>query len=135
MRRISSNSIEYGWRVPAVKWLMLSSLFSGGVGIYAFYALQPYLLELYGDPTAYSVAGLVAAIVAGAQILGGIAAPRIRGRDRRTSALIGMSTVGVAALALIGVIEAFAAVIALIVVWALVFAAEMRRSARPTSTA
>ena len=77
MRRISSNSIEYGWRVPAVKWLMLSSLFSG-VGIYAFYALQPYLLELYGDPTAYSVAGLVAAIVAGAQILGGIAAPRIR---------------------------------------------------------
>ena len=44
---------------------MLASLFSGGVGIYAFYALQPYLLELYGDPTAYSVAGLVAAIVAG----------------------------------------------------------------------
>ena len=126
MRRISSNSIEYGWRVPAVKWLMLSSLFSGGVGFYAFYALQPYLLELYGDPTAYSVAGLVAAIVAGAQILGGIAAPRIRRVfDRRTSALIGMSTVGVAALALIGVIEAFAAVIALIVVWALVFAAEM----------
>jgi hypothetical protein len=57
---------------------MLSSLFSGGVGIYAFYALQPYLLELYGDPTAYSIAGLVAAIVAGAQILGGVAAPRIR---------------------------------------------------------
>ena len=40
-----------------------------------------------------------------------------------------MSTVGVAALALIGVIEAFAAVIALIVVWALVFAAEMIRQA------
>ena len=66
MRKITSDSIEYGWRVPAVKWLMVSSLFSGGVGIYAFYALQPYLLELYGDPTAYSVAGLVAAIVAGA---------------------------------------------------------------------
>ena len=48
----------------------------------------------------------MAAIVAGAQILGGIAAPRIRRVfDRRTSALIGMSTVGVAALALIGVIE------------------------------
>ena len=126
MRRITSNSIEYGWRVPAVKWLMLSSLFSGGVGFYAFYALQPYLLELYGDPTAYSIAGLVAAIVAGAQILGGIAAPRIRRVfERRTSALIGMSTVGVAALALIGVIEVFAAVIALIVVWGLVFAAEM----------
>ena len=36
-----------------------------------------------------------------------------------------MSTLGVAALALIGVIEVFAAVIALIVVWGLLFAAEM----------
>ena len=68
---------------------MVESLFTGGVGIYVFYALQPYLLELYGDPEAYEIAGLVAAIVAGAQILGGLAAPRIRGLfRRRTSALI-----------------------------------------------
>src|SRR5919198_2077240 len=96
MRRIAADSIDYGWRVPAVKWLMVESLFTGGVGIYAFYALQPYLLELYGDPHAYQIAGLVAAIVAGAQILGGIAAPRIRRLfRRRTSALIataGLST-------------------------------------------
>ena len=78
MRRIAEESIEYGWRVPAVKWLMVEALFTGGVGIYGFYALQPYLLELYGDPQAYQIAGLSAAIVAGAQILGGIAAPRIR---------------------------------------------------------
>ena len=89
MRKIASASIEYGWRVPAVKWLMVEALFTGGVGIYAFYALQPYLLELYGDPHAYQIAGLVAAIVAGAQILGGMAAPRIRRLfHRRTSALI-----------------------------------------------
>ena len=50
MRRIASESIEYGWRVPSVKWLMVQALFTGGVGIYGFYALQPYLLELYGDP-------------------------------------------------------------------------------------
>ena len=59
MRKIASASIDYGWRVPAVKWLMVESLFTGGVGIYAFYALQPYLLELYGDPQAYQIAGLV----------------------------------------------------------------------------
>ena len=89
MRKIAADSIEYGWRVPAVKWLMVESLFTGGVGVYAFYALQPYLLELYGDPQAYQVAGLVAAIVAGAQIVGGIAAPRIRRLfRRRTSALL-----------------------------------------------
>ena len=97
MRKIASASIEYGWRVPAVKWLMVESLFTGGVGIYAFYALQPYLLELYGDPEAYQIAGLVAAIVAGAQILGGIAAPRIRRLfHRRTSALIATAALSVA---------------------------------------
>jgi MFS family permease len=126
MRKIASASIEYGWRVPAVKWLMVQSLFTGGVGIYAFYALQPYLLELYGDPQAYQIAGLVAAIVAGAQILGGVAAPWIRQRfHRRTSALIVTAASSAVTLALIGVIENFWAVIGLIVVWGLLFAATM----------
>jgi MFS family permease len=126
MRKIASASIEYGWRVPAVKWLMVESLFTGGVGIYGFYALQPYLLELYGDPQAYQIAGLVAAIVAGAQILGGMAAPRIRRLfQRRTSALIVTATLSTATLALVGVLENFWAVIALIVVWGLLFAATM----------
>ena len=58
MRRIVRASVDNGWRVPAVKWLMVQSLFTGGVGIYGFYALQPYLLELYGDPQAYVIAGL-----------------------------------------------------------------------------
>jgi MFS family permease len=126
MRRIAADSIEYGWRVPAAKWLMVEALFTGGVGIYAFYALQPYLLELYGDPEAYQIAGLVAAIVAGAQILGGIAAPWIRRLfRRRTSALIVTAALGVLTLGLIGLIESFEAVILLIVVWGLLFAATM----------
>jgi len=126
MRNILSNSIDFGWRVPAVKWLMLEVLFTGGVGIYAFYALQPYLLELYGDPEAYQVAGLVAAIVAGAQILGGIAAPRIRRLfEKRTSALIVTAGSSTLVLALIGLIENFYVVIGLIVIWGLLFAATM----------
>jgi MFS family permease len=126
MRKIASASIDYGWRVPAVKWLMVEALFTGGVGIYAFYALQPYLLELYGDPTAYQVAGLAAAIVAGAQILGGWAAPRIRGLfQRRTSALVVMAGLSTITLGLVGVIENFWAVIGLTTVWGLLFAATM----------
>jgi hypothetical protein len=46
MRQVASASIDHGWRVPAVKWLMVESLFTAGVAIYGFYALQPYLLEL-----------------------------------------------------------------------------------------
>jgi MFS family permease len=124
MRRVASASIDHGWRVPAVKWLMVEALFTGGVGIYAFYALQPYLLELYGDPEAYQVAGLVAAIVAGAQILGGVAAPRIRRLfHRRTSALIATAALGVITLGLIGTVESFWAALGLTVVWGLLFAA------------
>jgi MFS family permease len=126
MRKIAAASIEYGWRVPAVKWLMVEALFTGGVGIYAFYALQPYLLELYGDPNAYQIAGLAAAIVAGAQIAGGIAAPRIRGLfHRRTSALIAMACLGTFDLVLIGLVKSFWGVISLTVLWALLFAATM----------
>ena len=124
MRNVAANSIEYGWRVPAVKWLMLESIFLGGVGIYAFYALQPYLLELYGDPDAYQVAGLVAAIVAGAQILGGLVAPWLRRRfERRTTALIAMAALGTVNLALIGVVDSFWGVVVLVVIWGLLFAA------------
>jgi MFS family permease len=126
MRKIAAASIDYGWRVPAVKWLMVEALFIGGVGIYGFYALQPYLLELYGDPDAYLVAGLSAAIVAGAQIVGGIAAPRIRRLfRRRTSALIMIAALSALTLALVGLIESFWPVIGLTVVWALLFAATL----------
>jgi MFS family permease len=126
MRKIASASIDHGWRVPAVKWLMVESLFTGGVGIYAFYALQPYLLELYGDPQAYQIAGLVAAIVAAAQILGGSAAPLIRRRfRRRTSALLSTAGLSTITLALMGAIESFWAVLGLTVVWGLLFAATM----------
>ena len=91
VKRVFTASIDNGLRNPPVRWVMLAAPFSAGVGIYAFYAMQPYLLELYGDEQAYSVAGLAAAIVAGAQILGGYLAPRIRaplrpphvGADRR----------------------------------------------------
>ena len=126
MRRIAGESIEFGWRRPAVKWLMLAAPFEAGVGIYAFYALQPYLLELAGEPEAYGIAGLAAAIVAGAQIAGGLAAPRIRELfRRRTSALLAAGAVSSATLVLIGLIQEFWVVLGLTVVWALLFAATM----------
>jgi MFS family permease len=124
MRTIAGDSIEHGWRVPAVKWIMLSSPFTAGVGFYVFYALQPYLLALSGHPEAYGIAGLVAAIVAGSQIAGGIAAPWIRRLfHRRTSALLAAEAAGTLTLALIGAFEHFWVVLGLIVVWGLLSSA------------
>ena len=126
IRGIWNASIDHGWRVPAVKWLMVQALFTGGIGIYGFYALQPYLLELYGDPDAYQVAGISAAIAAGAQILGGASAPQVRRLfKRRTSALAFVAAAGAVTLALMGLLEHFWAVIGLTVSWGLLFAAGM----------
>ena len=74
-REVLDASLSYGLKNAPVRWVMLAAPFASGVGIYTFYALQPYLLRLYGNPKAYTVAGLAAAIVAGAQIVGGYLAP------------------------------------------------------------
>jgi MFS family permease len=126
VKTVWHGAIEGGWRNPPVRWLMLAAPFTGGVGIYAFYAAQPYLLELFGDPTAYSVAGLAAAIIAGAQIIGGLIVPWARRLfSRRTHALIVGGILNVITLALIGVIPNFWVAILLLSAWALVFAIEL----------
>jgi MFS family permease len=124
MRAILAASIENGFRNPPVRWLMLGAPFAGGVGMYAFYAMQPYLLELYGRKDSYSTAGLAAAIVAGTQIVGGYLV-RYVGKAclRRTSFLLFGTLVSVAALAAIGLVSRFAAALALFAIWAIVFAA------------
>jgi MFS family permease len=125
-RDVLAASVEHGLKNPPVRWVMLAAPFASGVGFYTFYALQPYLLELYGDPEAYSIAGLAAAIVAGAQILGGYAAPKIRGLfEKRTTALILGAIVSGLILALLGITDVFWLALVLLVLWALIFAADM----------
>lgn len=124
MKGILKASVDNGLRNPPVRWIMLSAPFASGVGIYAFYALQPYILNLYGDPKAYTIAGLVAAAVAGAQIAGGFAASHVRKLvKRRTTALILGTILSALLLILVGSSHSFALVLTLIVLWGLIFAA------------
>lgn len=124
MRQITKASIDNGLRNPPIRWLMLAAPLTSGVGIYAFYALQPYLLELYGDESAYGIAGLAAAIIAAAQILGGLLVPLIRRLfSRRTSVLIAAGASTAVGLALIGWTSSFPFAIVLLAIWALIGAA------------
>jgi predicted MFS family arabinose efflux permease len=124
VRRVLRASIDGGWRRPPIRWVMLAAPFTMGIGIFAFYAMQPYLLELYGDPTAFGIAGLAAAIVAGAQILGGLSVPLVRRLfRRRTDVLIAAAVVNVAALALIAWTSSFVVAVVLLVIWAIAFSA------------
>lgn len=125
-RGILSASLRHGLGNPPVRWLMLAAPFASGVGIYAFYAMQPFLLDLYGDPSAYTVAGLAAAVLAASQTVGGLLAPTLRRLvARRTSAVILGTVASAAALAGLGFTSAFALALGLLVVWGLVEAAAM----------
>ena len=121
---IISGSIRHGLRNPPVRWIMLAAPFTGAVSIYAFYAMQPYLLQLWGNEKAYGVAGLAAAIVAGAQIAGGLLVPHI-GRifKRRTTLLLTCEVVSVLVLAVVGLVPNFWVVVTLLILWGLMFSA------------
>jgi MFS family permease len=126
VRRVVQASLDNGWRNPPVRWLMLAALCAGGVDIFAFYALQPYLLELYGDPGAFGIAGLAAAIVAGTEMVAGLVVPLVRRAfSRRTHALVFASFLGTACLALMGLTSSFWVAVALLVVWGLTFSASV----------
>jgi MFS family permease len=135
LRDVTRGAVDGGLRNPPVRWLMLAAPFTAGIGFYAFYAMQPYLLQLYGDPNAYSIAGLAAAIVAGAQILGGMSVPWVRRFfQRRTDILLlglGLNSLILVLLGAVGTFTAtlggaaFGLAIVLLVGWALTSAVSM----------
>jgi MFS family permease len=131
VRTVVSGAVDGGLRNPPVRWLMLAAPFTTGVGFYAFYAFQPYLLELYGQTDAYGIAGLAAAIVAGAQMVGGFAVPLVRRLvTRRTHAMLAVTALSVVALVLVGLTDSFVAALVIVSAWCVFLAIEepMRRS-------
>jgi MFS family permease len=105
---------------------MFSSIVLSSVGFYAFYALQPHLLELYGDKKAYVIAGLAATLVAAAQICGGLLASRIaRIFSRRTTALIATTMAASFLLIALWAADSFALSLGIVFLWGLLFAASM----------
>jgi len=118
VRTVFKGSLRHGLGNPPVRYLMLAAPFTAGVGIYVFYALQPYLLELWGDPKAYSIAGLAAAVVAGSQIVGGFLAPLVRRLfKKRTTVLILAGIVGVCLLLALGFTTNFWVALVILIVW------------------
>ncbi|MFF2272827.1 MFS transporter [Agromyces sp. NPDC058136] len=123
-KQVFRASLQYGLGRASVRYVMFASFFTSGVGFYVFYALQPYLVELWGDAEAYSVAGLAAAILSGAQVIGGLLAPWVRRRFRRRTTTILLSlVVSCGVLLALGFNRSFWFALVLLVLWGLVDAA------------
>lgn len=126
IRKIATASVDQGLRNRPVRLIMLSAPFSFGVGIWAFYAFQPHLLDLYGDPNAAWIAGTAAAVFAGARIIGGFLAGRAsRWFAHRSSALVLSVVVQTAALIVVGVTSSFWVALAALVIASVTMAASM----------
>jgi MFS family permease len=102
VRKILRSSVTHGLKNPPVRMFMLAAPFASGVGIWIFYAFQPYLLELFGDPNATYLAGIAAAVFAVAQMIGGSSVKMVRRFVTSRSSLI-IASIVVGSLALIGV--------------------------------
>jgi hypothetical protein len=94
--------------------LMVVAFFQFGVGAWAFYAWQPYFLDLLGRPDAVWVAGAVAAGIALAGIAGNaLVGVARRVASRRTTILLAGSTAYAAALAGVGLVGSFGPAVAI----------------------
>jgi hypothetical protein len=102
VRLILRASIHHGWGNPPVRMFMLAAPFGLGIGIWVFYAFQPYLLELFGDPNAFYLSGIAAALFAVAQMVGGASVKWVRRHFTSRTGII-VTQVVIGSLALVGV--------------------------------
>ncbi|MGF1507270.1 MAG: MFS transporter [Anaerolineae bacterium] len=99
MRRLAADSVRFGWTQPQLRMLMLVAFIQYGFMGWAFYAWQPYFLELFGDPDAVWIAGLVTAGLSLSTIVGNVFVDWYTRHDgRRTTFMIGALAVFIMAM-------------------------------------
>jgi MFS family permease len=102
MARVARGGWEHGWKQRPVRLLMLFGAVQGIFFVWAFYAWQPYILDLLGRPDAIWVAGVIAAGVSLALIVGNYLAGRLSTLCRKRSTLL-IAAAAVQTVALVGV--------------------------------
>ncbi len=90
MKKIWDKSIQYGVKQASINRLMRLSLLFGTFMMWGWYAWQPYFLELYGDPSAVWVAGLISAAISLAMAVASFAVPTVVKRFKKRSAYLKM---------------------------------------------
>jgi MFS family permease len=107
MRKVGSAGLRFGWRSSEVRLLMVVSFVQMGFFAWAWYAWQPYFLDLLGSDAVW-VAGVIAALFSLASILGNAVVGRVeRLGGLRTTRLIAASALLSASVIVTGAIQLF----------------------------
>ncbi len=118
MREQAAVGIAAGWNQPGLRFLMLAGAVRGAFLGWAFYAAQPYLLELL-ERDAVWVVGIITAGVSLATIVGNQIVSWLRKRcTRRSTMLIGASVVMTISAVTIGATSSFAIAVSSLLVMA-----------------
>ena len=112
--RVGRTGVQFGWRHRSLRLLLFSSAVQSGFFVWAWYAWQPYFLELLGRDAVW-VAGVVAALLAIAMMVGnGIVEFVTRYCGRRSTMFITGGVVFSLALIGVGAVQAFVPAVALL---------------------
>ena len=107
MAAVARGGIEHGWNVRPARWLFFLSFVQTGFLVWAFYAWQPFVLDLLGEDRIWIVgatsAGLAIATIAGNLAVEFVAKPC----GKQTTMLIAGSVALVVAALGMGVAEEF----------------------------
>ncbi len=107
MRKVAQVGLTYGWRAPAVRLLVIDSFVTFGFFSWAWYAWQPYFLELYGEDAVW-LSGLIASLFALAGIVGNaLVGKLLKPGRRRTTILLTASAITTATMVATGAIRSF----------------------------
>ncbi len=104
---VASAGVTFGWRQRSMRLLILASTIQMGFFAWAWYAWQPYFLELL-ESDAVWVAGVVAAILAVSMIVGnGIVQIVTRWCGRRTTLFLWSGALFSVAMVGVGAVDSF----------------------------
>lgn len=105
--QIGADGIRFGWRHRSLRLLMVAGAIQGGFFFWAWYAWQPYFLELL-ESDAVWVAGVVAALLAISMMIGNAIVEVVMGWcGRRTTLFLWTGATYAVALIGVGVVNSF----------------------------
>jgi MFS family permease len=122
---VAGNGLQFGWRRRSLRLLLIAGAVQSGFFFWAWYAWQPYFLELL-DNDAVWVAGVVAALLAISMMLGNAIVELVmRWCGRRTTLFLWTGSVYSIALIGVGAVNSFVVALALLFVGGVAMGVQM----------